>query len=828
MPKGKNFNSNAIFLSDKIRLHLKKIPQYPCTIIEAPMGYGKTTAVREYVKKTNCQILWQKVFGDSISGFWLTFCRQVREIDAIQAEYLQQLGFPSDSTTKEKALDLIQGMLPSTGVLWVLDDYHLTDSPEVAAFIEYLLWNELSDFHIVLTTRYTHYISLDELTLKGYVNHIRKDDLELTLEDIRAYYRLCGLAPKENEARWLYSYTEGWISALYLLMLSYQAEGVFTMPSNITALMDKTVYAPFSDEIKDFLMTVCFFDAFTPEQAAHMWQKGGSEKLLEKITGENAFISWDGRSGVYQVHRIFSDFLREHFEQISLTEKQSLYKRAAVWYRQTGDYVPAMEFYMLAQDFEGLLTVLETDQGHSMHNEHREKLVAYMEACPDDIRQAHPVALLVYALCLFSYNETERFAGTCTDLSHILENGELPLQTVRALSGEFKVLLSFSDYNDIEKMLAHIKRANELLDQPAKFMDTRGGWTFGSPSVLYMFHREAGKLENELNVLREAMPFYDRLAKGHGRGAEYVMEAEREYLRGDLGSAEIAVHKALYLAAGSEQEDILLCAVFLQVRIAFCKGDYALAARSLKSLREEIERGGWYNLMHTMELCDAWIPLSLGRKQEIPQWILEGDFFASRMYFPAMGAFHMIHGRALLVCGNYAKLLGSLDHFLEIASIFPNLLSQIYAHIYASAANEKMHRRETALRELHEALALALPDGLLMPFVENGDLLTPILEELSHRGEHQNAAIAILGLYASHRQVIEHMTRVNFTEKRPELTERETEIAHLVAQGLTNSEIGARLFITQNTVKTMMKRIFEKLNIKSRTMLQQYIQAQES
>lgn len=47
MPKKRIFNSKVIFLSDKIRLPLQMIPQYPCAIIEAPMGYGKTTAVRE-------------------------------------------------------------------------------------------------------------------------------------------------------------------------------------------------------------------------------------------------------------------------------------------------------------------------------------------------------------------------------------------------------------------------------------------------------------------------------------------------------------------------------------------------------------------------------------------------------------------------------------------------------------------------------------------------------------------------------------------------------------------------------------------------------------
>jgi len=827
MPKKRTFNSKAIFLSDKIRPLLQMIPQYPCTIIEAPMGYGKTTAVRENLRNTAYHVLWQKVFGDSVLDFWLTFCRQIRELDAMRAERLLQLGFPSDSTTKEKALDLIQSVFPSAGTIWVIDDYHLVDCSEVAGFLEYLLWNELPDVHIVLTTRYSHFINLDEMTLKGYVNHIKKDALELTLEDIVSYYRLCGLALKEKEAHWLYAYTEGWISALYLLALSYQAEGTFATPSSITALMEKTVYAPFSDEIKEFLMTVCFFDAFTSEQAAHMWEKGGSEILLEEIAGRNAFIGWDGRSRAYQVHRIFSEFLRGLFEQKLPEEKQRLYGRAAAWYQQTGDYVSAMEYYELAQDFDSLLTVLEVDQGHSMHNEHREKLIAYLVACPDHIRQAHPVALLVYALCLFSYNETERFADACTELSRILGSGGLPEETTQALSGEFEVLLSFSDYNNIEKMLVHCKRAGELLDRSARFMDTRGGWTFGSPSVLYMFHREAGKLENELSLLREAMPFYDRLAKGHGRGAELVFEAERDYLRGDLGSAEIAVHKALYLAGGSKQEDILLCAVFLQARVAFCRGDYALAAYSLKNLREDLERGGWYHRMHTFELCNAWIQLGLGRKQQIPQWILEGDFFSSHIYFPAMSAFHIVYGRALLVCGEYAKLLGSLDYFLEIASVFPNLLSQIYTRIYTAAANEKLHRRRAALEELRQALDLALPDGLLMPFVENSDLLTPVLEELSRSGEHRDAAIAILELYAPYKQAALKMTREYFEEKRPDLTERETEIAQLVAQGLSNSEIGARLFITNNTVKTMMKRIFEKLGISSREMLRQYIRSRE-
>ncbi|AHJ26623.1 LuxR C-terminal-related transcriptional regulator [Nodularia spumigena CS-584] len=49
------------------------------------------------------------------------------------------------------------------------------------------------------------------------------------------------------------------------------------------------------------------------------------------------------------------------------------------------------------------------------------------------------------------------------------------------------------------------------------------------------------------------------------------------------------------------------------------------------------------------------------------------------------------------------------------------------------------------------------------------------------------------------------------------LTARELEIAELVAQGLTNAEIGRRLWITQNSVKQALKRMFRKLGVSARS-----------
>jgi len=49
------------------------------------------------------------------------------------------------------------------------------------------------------------------------------------------------------------------------------------------------------------------------------------------------------------------------------------------------------------------------------------------------------------------------------------------------------------------------------------------------------------------------------------------------------------------------------------------------------------------------------------------------------------------------------------------------------------------------------------------------------------------------------------------------ITPRELEILELIAQGLSNKEIAARAFVSENTVKTHSSRVFDKLGARRRT-----------
>jgi hypothetical protein len=400
-----------------------------------------------------------------------------------------------------------------------------------------------------------------------------------------------------------------------------------------------------------------------------MWGDERANLLLAEVRGKNAFINFDTDIKTYQFHNIFTGFLRELLEKKDSGYKRALYEKAGHWCVETGDRLTAMQYFYEAGDFENLLCTAEADRARSFSNENKELIIKYFEQCPPEYKKRHPVALLVYAMALMTFNEMSLFQKTCSELALLIQDSSMDAESIDALTGELELLLSFTRYNDIMGMSEHHKRACALLKKPSVFMDTTGSWTFGSPSVLYMFYRESGELEQEVRDMKEAMPYYYKLTDGHGTGAEYLMEAEWYFNKGDFENAEIAVHQALYLAGDANQPNMILCALFLKARMALMRGDYTRVLDLSWKIHEAVEKRR-YILIHTVDMCKGFIDACLQQRSKIPGWLAEGDFSSSRLFFPARAFYNIIYGRALLLNGDYLKLLGISGQFIGIASVF--------------------------------------------------------------------------------------------------------------------------------------------------------------
>ena len=789
------------------------------------MGYGKTTAVREAVGRAGITPHWLHVFTGDTDGFWNGFAELIGALDSGCGKSLVLLGFPNDVVSMNEAVKLISRVKLSTPSVLVIDDYHHLDSPELNTFFELMSEGEPSGLHIVLTGRYTKFKRLEELKLKKRLHHIDSDTFALKSQEIADYFKACGIHLSSEQAEELHRMTDGWISALYLFLIEYVSQRSFTKFNSIYRLLEKAVYVTLPEEMKNLLLTVCIFDGFTRKQAESICGESDPERILTELTDSNLFVTYDNRSSMYYIHSIFKDFLREQFEQKDASVKAEVYRRAAGWHRQARDFSEARKYFFLAGDFDGLLTALEEDHSINYSSYEKDELKGYLEACPEEVKARHPYALLIYAMHLFVHKELALFHNVCEEISHHMNaDREMAPDLRNRLLGELELLLSFAEFNDLKKMSERHKKAWERLNQPTSIYDTGTNWTFGSPSVLSLYYRESGMLQEHIKDIKDGLPYYYRLTNGHGSGAEYAMEAESLFNQGDFENAEISVQKAMLKAQSGQDDNIVYSALYLQILIAFMKGDLSGVMKRINEMHEAMNKRNDYHFIHMAEICEGCIYAYLDQPDKIPERLLEVDLSNPlRLRFPALSFFTVMYGRVLLIRGEYLKLIGSAEHFISISSVFSNLLGYIYTYIYLAAAYRKIFREEEALSSLKKALEIAMPDRQYMLFAENCDFIEPLLKKIAAEGSFREDITEILALYQSFKRSKERMIQDYFAKEKPSLTERELEIARLAASGMTNSEIGKQLFISANTVKMAMKSIYTKRSINNRTHLQQYL-----
>ncbi|MDR3590803.1 MAG: LuxR C-terminal-related transcriptional regulator [Negativicutes bacterium] len=814
-------NARTLYKRAPINRLLGNMWEYPLMVVEAPMGYGKTTAVKEYLKDCKAEILWLTLLDESAAVFWSGFSRLLQKVDRQAADALAAMGVPGDSVFLDEAVGIVSRIeFPGKTVI-VLDDYHVLMSEDIDRFIELLVRSEIPNLHVVIASRSSFGDNSTELVLKGYSFVVGKNCFELSKAEIIEYCRLCGIRPTAEDADFLLSYTEGWISAVYLCILGFLQDGRIERQVSLNELIEKVVYRRCSPEAQEFLLSVCIFDEFSVDQAEHMWLGENAAELLQQLVAQNAFIKHDQVNAIYYMHNIFTGYLRRLFGRQTTEKQQAVWGAAAKWHQIAGDCVRAMDYFYKAADFENLLTTLEGDKGSCITNEHKERLIRYFSECPAGIKMDHPWACLIYAINLFAFNEMELFARQCEEIGGYIENSPgMDDATRMKLAGELELLLGFTKYNSIAGMSEHHQRAWELLQGPAEFMDRSGSWTFGSPSVLYMFYRESGQLAQEEQEIGELLPYYCRLTDGHGFGADRVMQAERYYYIGDFENAEIMAHKAFYAAETQNQTAIALCARFLQLRLALVRGDLTFVRDNLRQTREDIKARGLYLYIHTWDMCEGFVYAYLNQEKRIPAWIIQGDLADSAVYFPSYAFFNIVLGKALLSGGQYLKLIGLAEEFMAIAGVFPNLLSQVYTHIYEAAARLRLGRREEALTVLGAALDIAAADQVIMPFVENGEYIDELLSELETGGRYQDFIGKMRKfLPGIAMKQAEMAAELNGSDGKALLTEREMAIAELVATGLSNRAVGKTLYIAEVTVKKALQGIYAKLGVSSRTAL---------
>ena len=811
MPKPK-WNLNTIYISERLQESLRPISRCAMTTVVAPMGYGKTTAVNWYLeeraKAETLKIIRISVYSDNLAIFW----KSVQEAFARAGfPFLREYPCPTDAAGGGLMVDdLCHELAGETSCYIFIDDFHLLTDRRASTFL-CMLANRLPvNVHLIVASRDRFVPAGETVRLGAKVYQIGTEQLRLNHTELAVYAHRCGTELSEAQVESLLYSSEGWFSAVYLNLRTLSERGVLpSRHSDIYATFTAAMIDPLPEKQREFLAVMGLADEFTVEMAQYITGDPDAGQILSLLTEQNAFVTRLPDGVTYRFHHMMKECAERRFLRLDAETQRLYWERFGLWYEQHRQYLHAIAAYRKSENYDALLRVIRSDAGILLASLKPEDVLDALDKCPAETLKAYPLAILVLMRRMFTWRQIPKMLELkALLLAAIEEHPELSEEERGNLLGECDLILSFLCYNDISAMSRLHRSASAQMSRPAISIQSGGGWTFGSPSVLMMFYRAPGELESELAEMDECMPHYYQVTNHHGQGAETIMRAESLFCQGRFTDAHIELERAYAQAKDNGQINMALCCDFLSWRLSLhtdVEQRYTFAERYAELLR--YHDTSWINLWNA---TSAYYHALHGEADKIPKIFSQHRLSDINMLAPGKPMMEMIENQVYLTQGAYARVVGRSAELLAVCEAMHYALVALHLRVQTAAAYGKLGKTEEACAWLEKALSDAAPDGLVMPFVENYDYINPLLAR-----ETQSplaAQIMALGEAARARSMASVRPAVFDA-----LTTREYEIVELMGQRLSNREIAEKLYLSEGSVKQYVNQIYSKLHIEGDT-----------
>ena len=794
----------AIYVSPRLQASLEPMGRCALTTVTAPMGYGKTTAVNWFLAaQPPGSAIRVSIYSDSLPALWESGRRAFR---AAGLTVLEGFDCPMDPAATGLLVDTLCRELrrPEPWYLFA-DDLHLLPDPRMARFLCELAARLPENVHLIAASR-DRILSGDQvLRLGGRLHRIGAEQLRLEGGELAAYVHRCGAALDQEQLADLHQATEGWMAAVYLRLRALTEQGADPGETDIYEMFTAAMLRPLPPRRQRFLAVMGQADEFTGDMARYITGQPDTPEILADLTAKNAFVTRLPGGG-YRFHHMMKACAQRDFDALPPEEQAEYRARYGRWYADRGDYLQALAAFGKCGRWDAALDVIQRDAGILLAALRPQQVLELLDCCGDRVLMEHPTALLVLMRRMFTWGQIPRMQQLKALLLESVRNH--PDMTPRQrgnLLGECDLIESFLHYNDITEMSRLHRSASRQMTDQAVSIQSRGSWTFGSPSVLMMFHRTPGQLSRELAEMDDCMPHYYKITGGHGMGAQRIMEGEAALARGRLNDGAIALERARAAISGSGQENMALCCDFLEMRLHMAAGE--AVGVDLRRRRQLLQQ---HNAMwlHIFDSTAAYCQAVLGRADDIPDLFREHRLDTVNFLGPCLPMMQMIENQVYLAQGAYARVIGGSEGLLALCRGMHYALVELYVLVQTAAAYEKLGKRREAAELLRQAAALAQPDGLVTPLAENGRYLRELLPEYGTLGREAAELSRVLenGNRAARQQ-----------EQRPAafapLTEREWAVAQRMARRLSNREIAGQLFLTEGTVKQYINQIYSKLHL---------------
>jgi len=552
-----------------------------------------------------------------------------------------------------------------------------------------------------------------------------------------------------------------------------------------------------------------------------------------------------------------------------------LHRRASKWHEHNGSAADAIRHALAAEDFARAANLIELAFPAMSRERQFATLLGWLKLLPDEVVRVRPVLCYGYAFSSMSCGENESVEPRLQDAERWFNMGERPesqpVGMVVADQEEFRRLPGLIALTRGGQALGRgdmpetVKYAQRVLDlAPERDYLMLGGaaaqlglvaWTSGDLDTARRMTAEG--MEN-LQLGRYISPVIGcaitltdiQITQGDlhkamttcERGLHWAMKAgtptllvqgaadmhvgmsSLHYEHNDLETATqcLLTSQALGELADLPQNPYRWCAAMARIRQA--QGDLDGAIQLLEEA-ERVYDGNFSPNVRPVATRKIRVWVAQGRLGEALGWVRAQGLSVDDELSYLREFDHITLARVLLAHyqsdradSSISGVVRLLERLLKAAEEGGRMGSVIEILILQALAYHAQGDLPTALLPLQHALALAEPQGYVRMFLDEGSSMMQLLREASAREIMPNYTDKLLAAFETEKQKNEDKPDLPLAQPLIEpLSQRELKILQLIAQGLSNREIGERLFLALDTVKGHNRKIFDKLQVQSRT-----------
>lgn len=842
------------------------------TLVLAPAGFGKTTLVTSWIHGwqpkpavTRPRAAWLSLDSndDELNQF-LSYCiLALQTVEPHLGEAARSLlDFPQPVTCEHLITSLINDLTElQKPVLLVLDDYHFIQSQAIHEALSFWLDHAPTHFHLLISSREEPALPLARWRVRGQLNEIGFEDLRFTHEESNAFLReIMGLNLTVETVGQLEDRTEGWVAGLQMVALSLRkspqnaggiARTIETFSGQHRYVVDylaEEVMRQLPVEIREFLQKTAILDRLTAPLCDAITGQTNSETILAQLEHANLFlVSLDEQRQWYRYHQLFADYLRAALPR---EQQQALHRKASQWYEAHQFTAEAIHHALIAEDFDTAAELITRYNDLELNRGGLTTLLGWLNALPEEVVLGNSVLTARKGHILYLRGLTEeaqRYADlieaapvadipplhraeACVFLADLAINqgraADCLKLTQEALSlfshtEAFSRTLALSLAGQAQRLLRQFSDAIHTLRQAVEWGQRSGNHLVGLNALSHLaplLYFQGRRLE-AMHLCRRAIDAYVD-ARGHPLPLSGLLHVPLGILHYEANELEQARH---YLGVGvalCRQLGMLhlsLTGQRILAKLQFAEGETETAFTTLADAQRLAGRLGNARAERAIIAVTADLHLRRGNAAT-----------AASLLGAAEGAQtvreheRLTRIRLLLEQNQVHATREPLAEFAHMAEQEGRVARCITVYVLQALAAHALLDEAAAQASMEKALRLAAPENYQRLFLDEGHHVGALLQPLRHIAPNFVARLlrALGGAsgVALEPQTAPALARAASCDQLVEpLGGRELDVLRLVAQGLSNEEIGARLFISVGTVKWYLNGVYHKLAVRNRT-----------